>query len=215
MSSEKKIAANRRNAKKSTGPKTARGKYHSSFNAVLWGLFSPRILRNEDPEEISKLWNELNAQERPDGVLELMRLQLILGDMMRLSRLERAEASQIDESIHNCANPRPVSKVIVAGNSVGRFYESDDDEEEEPEVEPTQQDVEQGISEFYSSELEEKRDKISRRLDRNLQTFFDFKRRRMSIVALTKSKEGEKKPDHDSKKQATDSDSNKKEEEPL
>ena len=38
--SEKQIAANRRNAGKSTGPKTRRGKKASSRNAITHGLYA-------------------------------------------------------------------------------------------------------------------------------------------------------------------------------
>jgi hypothetical protein len=38
--SERRLDANRENAKKSTGPKTLRGKGHSRFNALKHGLFS-------------------------------------------------------------------------------------------------------------------------------------------------------------------------------
>jgi hypothetical protein len=41
MASEKQIAANRANAKRSTGPKTAAGKLRSSRNAFLHGLSGP------------------------------------------------------------------------------------------------------------------------------------------------------------------------------
>ena len=41
MASEKQIAANRANAKKSTGPKTAAGQLKSSRNALRHGFPSP------------------------------------------------------------------------------------------------------------------------------------------------------------------------------
>ena len=41
MATEKKIAANRSNAKQSTGPKTALGKIRSSSNALRHGLSRP------------------------------------------------------------------------------------------------------------------------------------------------------------------------------
>ena len=41
MASEKQIAANRANAKRSTGPKTAAGKLRSSRNAFRHGLSGP------------------------------------------------------------------------------------------------------------------------------------------------------------------------------
>jgi hypothetical protein len=52
--SERKARANRENAKKSTGPKTARGKRYSSFNAIKHGLLAKKVLFAPD----GKLANE-------------------------------------------------------------------------------------------------------------------------------------------------------------
>jgi len=43
MATEKQIAANRANAKRSTGPKTAAGKLKSSRNAYRHGLSGPLL----------------------------------------------------------------------------------------------------------------------------------------------------------------------------
>jgi hypothetical protein len=51
VASEKQIAANRRNAQKSTGPKTAAGRSTSSRNAFRYGLSLPLI---PDAEELAK-----------------------------------------------------------------------------------------------------------------------------------------------------------------
>jgi hypothetical protein len=50
------IEANRRNAEKSTGPKTPEGKQAVASNAVKHGLFARQlILNDEDPEEYQAL----------------------------------------------------------------------------------------------------------------------------------------------------------------
>ena len=46
--SEARMRANRENAKKSTGPKTARGKANSRFNAVTHGLLAKRVMHTPD-----------------------------------------------------------------------------------------------------------------------------------------------------------------------
>lgn len=46
--SEARVRANRENAKKSTGPKTARGKTNSCFNAVKHGLLAKRVMYTPD-----------------------------------------------------------------------------------------------------------------------------------------------------------------------
>lgn len=58
MASERKILANRRNAQKSTGPKTALGKKRSSKNAFKHGLSLPmcNVGSQKQLEELSQLF---------------------------------------------------------------------------------------------------------------------------------------------------------------
>ena len=44
MVTERKLAANRLNAKRSTGPRTDRGKNTSKFNAAITGLFAKHVV---------------------------------------------------------------------------------------------------------------------------------------------------------------------------
>ncbi len=67
MTSQKQIEANRRNAKKSTGPKTAAGKLNSSRNALKNGKYS----KSQSPveptaEEMNSMWEELQRQARAE-----------------------------------------------------------------------------------------------------------------------------------------------------
>lgn len=55
MASEKQIAANRRNAKRSTGPRTAAGKLRTSQNAYLHGLSIPLAHFSQMPDLMEKL----------------------------------------------------------------------------------------------------------------------------------------------------------------
>ena len=48
MATEKQINANRQNAQKSTGPKTAEGKAAVSQNAVKHGLFAQSLIYGEN-----------------------------------------------------------------------------------------------------------------------------------------------------------------------
>ena len=70
--SEKRLAANRENAKKSSGPRTPEGKARSSRNAVKHGFraASFAVVRLEDLDEIEKFkadavhcYKPVNAQE--------------------------------------------------------------------------------------------------------------------------------------------------------
>ena len=60
MASERQIAANRQNAKLSTGPTTADGKTASSRNAITHGLTASRgLLPGESAEEYEQCLRRL------------------------------------------------------------------------------------------------------------------------------------------------------------
>jgi hypothetical protein len=61
MASEEQIAANRANAKKSTGPKTPTGKLRSSLNAHRHGLSLPLELSPEKAAKAAALVQALTA----------------------------------------------------------------------------------------------------------------------------------------------------------
>ncbi len=66
MATRKQIEANRRNAKKSTGPRTPEGKRKSSMNALKHGFRSQRVLLpEEDPEELRAAHEHYRNKLRP------------------------------------------------------------------------------------------------------------------------------------------------------
>ena len=93
MTSDKKAQANRRNARKSTGPKTPEGKNASRLNALRHGLLSKDILLpGEDGEALRELAEGLRAEVQPVGELESILVDRITSLLWRLRRLERVEA---------------------------------------------------------------------------------------------------------------------------
>jgi hypothetical protein len=80
--SAKKLAANRRNAKHSTGPKTKEGKRRSRRNAIKHGILSSVLLISagdgtEDAAEFDRLFAELRRELAPEGALEAMVVESI------------------------------------------------------------------------------------------------------------------------------------------
>ncbi len=68
-----RLAANRRNAKKSTGPKTKAGKRRAALNARRLGLAPPEIERQlqarvEDPRDFRRLHLDVAARFQPHDV---------------------------------------------------------------------------------------------------------------------------------------------------
>jgi hypothetical protein len=93
MTSEKQTRANRRNALKSTGPKTPEGKAAVRHNAVSHGLLSQDILLpGEDEQALKELGENLRAELQPVGELENLLVERVIAAYWRLRRLGRVEA---------------------------------------------------------------------------------------------------------------------------
>jgi hypothetical protein len=93
MASDKQIRANRRNAQKSTGPKTPEGKDAVRLNATKHGLRSQEVLLpEEDGEALKELDENLRAELQPVGELENLLVDGIVAAHWRLRRLRRVEA---------------------------------------------------------------------------------------------------------------------------
>ena len=94
MASQKQIEANRRNALKSTGPKTDEGKAAVSMNALRHGLRARSILiPGENPEEYDQLCASLEAEWRPRNRTEQLLLEQMVAAQWKLARLEVGERS--------------------------------------------------------------------------------------------------------------------------
>ena len=97
MTTQKQIATNRRNAVKSTGPKSNAGKTASKFNATTHGLSAERVvIRGEDPEEFDELRRQLVAELGPTGRQETDLVDRIAICSWRLRRLYAVEAGIFD-----------------------------------------------------------------------------------------------------------------------
>ena len=93
MTSAKKAEVNRRNALKSTGPKTPEGKAAVRLNAVKYGLLSEQVLLpGEDEAALKELSEHLRAELQPVGYLEDLLVERISAAYWRLRRLGRVEA---------------------------------------------------------------------------------------------------------------------------
>ena len=71
MATEAQKEANRRNAQKSTGPRTIIGKARVSRNATQHGLCSTvAVMSGENREEFEQILNDLNEEHQPQGTTE-------------------------------------------------------------------------------------------------------------------------------------------------
>jgi hypothetical protein len=93
MATIRQIEANRKNAKKSTGPKTADGKAMVSSNAVKHGLLAQAaLLPSEDEEAFNSFADDLLAELQPVGTKECLLANEIVNLMWRLRRASLIEA---------------------------------------------------------------------------------------------------------------------------
>jgi hypothetical protein len=97
MSSEKKIAANRRNAQRSTGPNDTAT---TRLNAVSHGLLAKGITPLDDPERYEATLAELRRDKKPLGPIENLLVQCIALDVIKWPRSQRHEAEYIAGALY-------------------------------------------------------------------------------------------------------------------
>lgn len=103
MATDRQIQANRRNAQKSTGPKSMEGVAASKGNAWKHGLaastmlFSPR--RHEDRASFEEMRHELMESWQPVGMKEAQLVEMIAGAYARMQRNERIESGYMNGAL--------------------------------------------------------------------------------------------------------------------
>ncbi len=94
MSTAAQIAANRRNADASTGPRTAEGKARVSRNAAIFGIYSTGDVVRPEEEPIYHLFCEGFEQDlAPEGAMETTLAAEIVHAAWRLRRCMEAESA--------------------------------------------------------------------------------------------------------------------------
>jgi hypothetical protein len=97
MATEAQITANRRNAKKSTGPCTPEGKAAASQNSIKHGLFARQILIDSENEADFDLYHDqLLSELAPESPMESMLAERIVVLSWRLKRIGFIQAQTID-----------------------------------------------------------------------------------------------------------------------
>src|SRR3954454_8136697 len=92
-SSDRRLAANRANAGKSTGPTTPAGKARSSMNAVKTGLTGRTVLLpTEEAVEYQLHLQRFYAEFGPKGARERHLVQSIADTQWRLDRIPSLES---------------------------------------------------------------------------------------------------------------------------
>src|SRR5215469_2019445 len=119
METAKQIEANRRNALKSTGPRTPEGKAVVSLNALKHGLRARRVvLPGENVEEFHQLCDDLEAEWQPQSRSEQFYVEQMAVSQWKLTRLEVAEHGLYAEN----AKVPMLDRMWKAQHSMERAY---------------------------------------------------------------------------------------------
>jgi hypothetical protein len=112
--SQRKIEANRRNALRSTGPRTDQGKARSSRNATTHGVFCREmVLPDEDPREFDRYRIPMMRGLEPRDGLEQELAEQIVSLGWKLRRLRRVEGEIISQRM-NASDDAPEGKSSVS-----------------------------------------------------------------------------------------------------
>lgn len=100
--SQARLEANRRNAQKSRGPRTVKGKERARANALKHGLFLKVLPRSQNPLLVSSKDYELLTQQlledfQPKTQLEVTLVESLAFDLMRLRHIYALEATFWDD----------------------------------------------------------------------------------------------------------------------
>ena len=94
MATLKQVEANRRNAQKSTGPKTPEGKAAVSMNALRHGLRARTVvLPGENREEFTQLCDDLEVEWHPQSRTEQFYVEQMAVSQWKLTRMEVSEVN--------------------------------------------------------------------------------------------------------------------------
>jgi hypothetical protein len=94
MATDRQIAANRANAQRSTGPKTAAGRGVSRYNALKHGLSAQSVLiTGEYPHQFEEMRQRIYNEYNPQSVVEEQLVEKLAMDLWRLRRIPGLESA--------------------------------------------------------------------------------------------------------------------------
>ena len=98
--SKKKILANRRNSKKSTGPVSNEGKLKSSLNSIKHGLYGDKIaVIGENVDDINDIIDRLSKELKPIGIQQELIVSKMIDIAIRFKRIPFIEAGILNHEM--------------------------------------------------------------------------------------------------------------------
>jgi hypothetical protein len=117
MATEKQIAANRRNSRNCTGPKTREGKFKSSLNALRHGLYSHNfIIKTEDADTFENFSKSFIDEFKPSTPSELENLKVLIITAWRRNRVTELMQLRINNAIDAViaeSEPTPAAQITL------------------------------------------------------------------------------------------------------
>jgi hypothetical protein len=171
----KKVHANIENSKKSTGPTSALGKWHSSQNPIVHALYAKTpVLMFESAKEREELAEVITLNLRPFTPVQEFRVGLIINRVWLIMRNNRTKAAYINYEV--------TTEVIARKFLPGEYEPSEYDEKREEildtrgdEIVPTDRDVENVLHRLFEDrhDLILKMDKMSLQNEKALTRLLD------------------------------------------
>ncbi|MCC7497580.1 MAG: hypothetical protein IT160_08395 [Bryobacterales bacterium] len=109
QTSQARIEANRRNAQKSTGPRTEEGKFRVSQNATTHGLTARHVVLDEESAEaFYTLRRKMLEDLAPEGEIECQLAEQMIAARWRILRLWETETDLYNKSMES--NPETATR---------------------------------------------------------------------------------------------------------
>src|SRR4051812_27121140 len=127
MISQRKIDANRRNAKKSTGPRTEEGKDRVKLNALKHGLTARTVvLPHEDEEAYQQRLEAWSKDLNPRGDVAAYLVERAVRISWQLDRADFHERARLAKRIVKGSGNRKAARESAVEELIGRLLDPDD-----------------------------------------------------------------------------------------
>lgn len=125
MTSERQIAANRRNAQRSTGPRSPEGREISSRNSQRHGVLSQRVTTDVEENELyERMFNSFMDEYGPRSGTEILLVERLANLFWRERRLIQTERSQLSlqqSDIYAASMAKDQSLTLTDQLLIGRY----------------------------------------------------------------------------------------------
>jgi len=173
MATEARILANRRNAQKSTGPRTSEGKATVSQNAVQHGLTAGQAIISSESQADFDLYREQMLDElAPVSPMESMLVERIVTLSWRLKRVCRIQNQAID-ALNADNTSSPLAKLTQS-----LFFKNQDQSQAGPSTSATHLALgRMAIKDFANARVLDRLLMYERRIEHSLyKTILEFQR---------------------------------------